>query len=72
MVALAGLYNALKVIGKKPDELKVGMIGAGSAGNAIAKLLNAAGFGNLVVFDSKGALFARDDLESTSRSCRLQ
>ncbi len=64
MVTLAGLYNALKVIGKKPDELKVGIIGAGSAGNAIAKLLNAAGFDNLVVFDSKGALsLARNDLD---------
>ena len=64
MVALAGLYNALKVIGKKPGEVKVGMIGAGSAGNAIAKLLNAAGFSDLVVFDSKGALsLARDDLD---------
>jgi len=64
MVTLAGLYNALKVIGKKPADVKVGMIGAGSAGNAIAKLLNAAGFEDLVVFDSKGALsLARDDLD---------
>jgi len=64
MVTLAGLYNALKVLGKTPEKVKVGIIGAGSAGNAIAKLLNAAGFSDLVVFDSKGALsLSRSDLD---------
>ena len=62
MVSLAGLYNALKVVGKGQDVL-IGIVGAGSAGYAIAKLLMAAGFGNLVVFDSHGALSpARKDL----------
>lgn len=55
MVVLAGLYNALKVLGKGMD-VKVGIVGAGSAGYAIAKLLSAAGFSDLVVFDSKGAI----------------
>ena len=64
MVTLAGLYNALKVIGKEPSQVRVGMIGAGSAGNAIAKLLHSAGFPDIVVFDSKGALsLARSDLD---------
>lgn len=65
IVVLAGLYNALKVLGKDTNfgELRVGIIGAGSAGYAMAKLLNAAGFGNLVVFDSKAAISsARNDL----------
>jgi malate dehydrogenase (oxaloacetate-decarboxylating) len=55
MVTLAALYNALKVVGKG-NNVKIGIVGAGSAGYAIAKLLKAAGFGNLVVFDSRGAL----------------
>jgi malate dehydrogenase (oxaloacetate-decarboxylating) len=61
MVTLAGLYNALKVVGKAPDSVKIGIVGAGSAGYAIAKLLHAAGFMDLVVFDSKGALSASRD-----------
>ncbi len=55
MVTLAGLYNALKVAGKD-SSVKIGIVGAGSAGYAIAKLLKAAGFENLVIFDSRGAL----------------
>ncbi len=54
-VVLAGLYNALKVTGKG-KEVKIAIIGAGSAGYAIAKLLRAAGFQDLVVFDSRGAI----------------
>ncbi len=66
IVALAGLYNALKAVGKSKDpaKVKIGVVGAGSAGYAISKLLNAAGFGDIVVFDSKGAIsLARTDLE---------
>ncbi len=64
IVTLAGLYNALKVIGRGAGEVKVGIVGAGSAGYAIAKLLHAAGFPDIVVFDSKGALSAsRKDIE---------
>ena len=64
MVSLAGLYNALQVTGKRMDSVKVGVIGAGSAGNAIAKLLNAAGFKDMTVFDSKGAIsLSRSDLD---------
>ena len=54
-VVLAGLYNALKVAGKD-QSVKIAVVGAGSAGYAIAKLLRAAGFNDLVVFDSKGAI----------------
>ncbi|MFH1520219.1 MAG: NADP-dependent malic enzyme [Candidatus Micrarchaeota archaeon] len=63
MVVLAGLYNALKVLGKDKN-VKIAIVGAGSAGYAIAKLLNAAGFSDLVVFDSKGAISSsRSELE---------
>ncbi|MBI5228153.1 NADP-dependent malic enzyme [Candidatus Micrarchaeota archaeon] len=59
MVTLAALYNALKVTGKGKnnfENVKIGIVGAGSAGFAIAKLLSAAGFSDLIVFDSKGAI----------------
>jgi malate dehydrogenase (oxaloacetate-decarboxylating) len=60
IVSLAGLYNAMKVLGKnEPSKMKIGIVGAGSAGYAIAKLLHAAGFPDLTVFDSKGALCAK-------------
>jgi malate dehydrogenase (oxaloacetate-decarboxylating) len=62
MVTLAGLYNALKVVGKGQD-VKIGVVGAGSAGYAIAKLLRAAGFKNLTVFDSRGVLHKGRELE---------
>jgi len=64
IVTLAGLYNALKVIGKTPANVKVGVVGAGSAGFAISKLLHAAGFPDIVAFDSKGAISgSRSDLD---------
>jgi malate dehydrogenase (oxaloacetate-decarboxylating) len=65
IVALAGLYNALKALGKGKDTpLRIGIVGAGSAGYAIAKLLHAAGFSDIVVFDSKGAItLHRSDLD---------
>src|SRR5262249_32870677 len=63
IVALAGLYNSLKLLGKD-ESVKIGIVGAGSAGYAIAKLLSAAGFKDIVVFDSKGAIsLARNNLE---------
>lgn len=63
MVVLAGLMNALKVTGKGMDS-KAGIVGAGSAGYAIAKLLSAAGLRDIVVFDSRGAISgARGDLD---------
>ncbi|MDD5172269.1 MAG: NADP-dependent malic enzyme [Candidatus ainarchaeum sp.] len=63
MVVLAGLYNALKVLGKD-ERAKIGIVGAGSAGYAIAKLLHAAGFSDIIVFDSKGAISKnRSDLD---------
>jgi len=55
IVVLAGLYNALKVAGKDKS-IKIALVGAGSAGYGIARLLHAAGFGNIIVFDSRGAI----------------
>lgn len=56
IVVLAGLINALKVTGKKKEECKVVVNGAGSAGIAITKLLLRYGFTNVVMCDKAGIL----------------
>jgi malate dehydrogenase (oxaloacetate-decarboxylating) len=56
VVVLAGLVNALKVIGKKIEDVKLVLSGAGSAGIAITKLLMKAGLKNAVLTGSKGVL----------------
>ncbi|MCL1791834.1 MAG: NADP-dependent malic enzyme [Peptococcaceae bacterium] len=57
VVTLAGLVNALKVVGKTMEEIKVVANGAGAAGIAIIKLLMACGLGNVIMCDSRGALY---------------
>ncbi|MFA6489802.1 MAG: NADP-dependent malic enzyme [Candidatus Micrarchaeia archaeon] len=56
VVVLAGLINALKVVGKAREKARVVVAGAGAAGSAIAKLLVQDGFGEVLVCDSKGIL----------------
>jgi len=56
VVVLAGLMNAFKVAGKELANGKVVIVGSGAAGNAIAKLLIAAGMGNVVLLDRKGII----------------
>lgn len=64
IVALAGLMNALKVVGKTLPKAKVVVVGAGAAGSAIVKLLHEAGVEKLYVADSKGVLTTdRTDLD---------
>lgn len=57
-VTLAGLINAVKIVGKKMKDIKVALVGAGAANIAIARLIIAAGVtpGNMVVVDSRGIL----------------
>jgi len=63
IVVLAGLLNASKVVKKKFENLKVVIVGAGAAGTAIAMLLIYKGVGDVIVLDSKGALYkGRKDL----------
>ena len=57
IVTLAGLLNALKVVGKKKEEVKVVTVGAGAAGIAIVKMLLSAGFKNITMCDKQGALY---------------
>ena len=54
IVVLAGMINALEVVGKKISKAKFVILGAGAAGTATAKLLHVAGAKNIVVLDSKG------------------
>lgn len=54
IVVLAGIINALKVVGKKKEDCKVVVNGAGSAGIAITKLLLTYGFQNVILCDKVG------------------
>src|SRR3989344_7251942 len=63
MVVVAALINALKVVGKKINQVKIVINGAGAAGNATAFLLLAAGATNIVTLDTKGIIYkGRDQL----------
>ena len=57
VITLAGLMNALKVVGKKMDEIKVVMNGAGAAGIAICKLLLSNGVKDVTLCDRRGAIY---------------
>ena len=57
IITLAGLTNALKVVGKKKEDVHVVMNGAGAAAISIARLLLTAGFKNITLCDSKGAIY---------------
>ncbi len=57
IITLAGLTNALKVVGKKKEDVKVVTSGAGAAAISIVKLLLSAGFKNITMCDRKGAIY---------------
>ena len=57
VITLAGVKNALKLVGKKIDEIKVVVNGAGAAAISITKLLLSAGVKNAVLCDRKGAIY---------------
>ena len=57
VVTMAAMLNALKVVGKKIDEIKVVTSGAGAAGIAIIKLLISMGLKNVIMCDRKGAIY---------------
>ena len=63
VITLAGLINALKIVGKKKEDVKIVTSGAGAAAIAIVKLLLRYGFQNIIMCDRKGAIFeGRDNL----------
>ncbi|MDT8285303.1 MAG: malic enzyme-like NAD(P)-binding protein, partial [Thermovirgaceae bacterium] len=68
-VNLAGLFNALDIVGKDIGSVRIVMYGSGAANIATARLLLAAGAesGNLILIDSRGALYAgRADLDDSN------
>ena len=63
VITLAGLINALKLVGKKIEDVKIVTSGAGAAGIAIIKLLMSLGLKNVIMTDRKGAIYdGREDL----------
>ena len=62
VVVLAAVLNALRCVGKKLEDCTVAMSGAGSAGSAIARLLNACGAGNIIMSDKAGIICDGDEL----------
>ena len=61
IVVSAGLINALKLVGKKMEDVNIVINGAGSAGISIAKLLMQFGAGNIVLVDRQGAVSVDED-----------
>ncbi len=58
VITLAGLLNAMKLVGKRKEDVKIVTSGAGAAAIAIVKLLLSAGFQNIVMTDRTGAIYA--------------
>jgi malate dehydrogenase (oxaloacetate-decarboxylating) len=56
VVVLAGLINALKIVDKRPENLKVVVAGVGAAGTACTKILQSYGVRNIIGYDRQGAL----------------
>jgi len=68
VVALAALRNALTVVGKRIDDVRIVMAGAGAAGVAIAKILLASGASQLIACDRKGAIhLGREGLDPSKQ-----
>ena len=61
VITLAGLLNALKVVGKKKEDVRIVTSGAGAAAIAITKLLLSADFKDITMCDRKGAIYAGRD-----------
>ena len=65
VITMAGILNALKVVGKKLEDVKIVTSGAGAAGIAIIKLMMSMGLKNVIMTDRKGAIYeGREDLNS--------
>ncbi len=64
IVVLAALLNALRVVGKHPEDIKVVVVGAGAAGVASTEMMLAQGVSNVILCDIDGALYTgRPDLD---------
>jgi len=72
IVSLAALINALKLVDKSMEEVKVVLNGAGAAGIAIARLLRKAGVAQIVMCDSRGILSTDRDLTPQKREFAVE
>jgi malate dehydrogenase (oxaloacetate-decarboxylating) len=68
IVVLAALLNALRIVGKRPEDVKVVVVGAGAAGVACTDILLAQGVGDVIVCNRHGALRAGDDALDASQA----
>jgi malate dehydrogenase (oxaloacetate-decarboxylating) len=68
IVVLAALLNALRIVGKRPEDVKVVVVGAGAAGVACTDILLAQGVGDVVVCNRRGAICAGDEGLDASQS----
>jgi malate dehydrogenase (oxaloacetate-decarboxylating) len=68
IVVLAALLNALRIVGKRPEDVTVVVVGAGAAGMACTDILLAQGVGDVIVCDHGGALCAGDDRLDPARA----
>ncbi len=57
VITMAGMINALKIVGKKLEDVKIVTSGAGAAGVAIIKLMMSMGLKNVIMTDRKGAIY---------------
>src|SRR6266545_1240808 len=57
VVTLAALLNAMKIVGKRPEDVKIVLTGVGAAGIAVTKILLAAGFKTIIGCDRRGAIY---------------
>ena len=65
VVVLAALLNALRVVHKRIEDLRIVMVGAGAAGAAVARLLMISGVTDIILFDSKGPIYpGRENLDT--------
>lgn len=68
VITLAGIINALKLVGKKLDEVKIVTSGAGAAGIAIIRLLMSMGLKNVIMTDRQGAIYeGRENLNEIKK-----
>jgi malate dehydrogenase (oxaloacetate-decarboxylating) len=68
IVVLAALLNALRIVGKRPEEVSVVVVGAGAAGVACTEIMLAQGVPDIVVCDRHGALWEGDPVLSPARA----
>ena len=68
IVVLAALLNALRIVGKRPEDVTVVVVGAGAAGVACTEIMLAQGVGDVIVVDREGALVAGDPVLTPERA----